>query len=125
MSNEMIDTLNKQFEQVSVPARKFMELNLAHTEKLVQFQIDASRQYVNLGLDQARSALEISDAEGFKTWLSKQRDVAETVAKRIGEDTRTVVDFGRNYAEEAASLTQEGAKVARKAAPKSASKKSA
>jgi len=115
MNTDTIQKLNNQFGQAfikaSEPARKLAELTLVHTENLLAFQFNAASSYVNLGLNQFRSVLSVSNANDLQTWFSNQQAVTETVAKRLNDDTRTVVGFGRTYAEQASNLATESAKA--------------
>lgn len=109
MNEETMHTLNSQFNQISVPARKFAELSLDHVQKLAAFQLDAGRNYLALALNQARSAVEFNDPKGFQTFISGQQKLLQSLAQRLGEDAQTVAAYNRDYAEAAINLTQKSA----------------
>lgn len=115
MSNATINQVSEQFSQAFEPARAFAGLTVDHVEKLANFQLEATRAYADLGLAQAREALQIADLKSFQDYAAKQKDVAETVTKRVQDDAQKLGELGKAYTEEATRLTEQS--VARAQTP--------
>lgn len=108
MKNQSPHYLNSWFEQTALPARKFAELSLSQAEKLMSFQYESSRSYLNLGLEQARAAFSATDAQSFQAWLGQQKNVVETVTLRMRQDAESLASIGRDYADAAVTIAGEG-----------------
>ena len=137
MYNEILDKANAQFAELLNPAKKFNSLVVENLEKLASFQLDAAKSYSDLGLQQLRAALEVSDAASLQAYVSNQQKVAETVGKKLTEDANTLAALSKDFGAEVQKLAQENVTVlsqfaqtkvkavAPAAAPKAAARKTA
>ncbi|WP_435104024.1 phasin family protein [Arhodomonas sp. AD133] len=107
MSNETITGLTEQFTKAFEPTRAFVGLTVDHIEKLAQVQIEAAKAYTDLGIAQTREALQISDAKSLQDYVARQKDVAETVTKRVSDDAQKLGELGTSYTEEATKLVEQ------------------
>lgn len=122
MTNPTINQFNEQVEKFfGGPARAFADLSINHAESLVNTQIEAAKAYTDLGLRQARSALDIKAPQDVQSYVQGQQEVAKELGERVKGDAEKVVELNRKFAEEAQKLTQQNAQNVQGAA-KSASK---
>ncbi|WP_192034990.1 phasin family protein [Halomonas sp. YLGW01] len=117
MSNTSFDQVTQQFESLFFgPARSYAAMSLDYTEKLMAAQFDAVKAYSDLGLGQARAALDVKDAEGLRSYVEGQQKVAKDVGERVKADTEKVVAMNQEVVQQAQKLTEESVKSASKAA---------
>jgi phasin family protein len=117
MSNTNFDQVTQQFESMFFgPARAYAAMSLDYSEKLMAAQFDAAKAYSDLGLSQARAALNVKDAEGLRTYVEGQQKVAKDVGERVKADAEKVVAMNQEVAQQAQKLTEETVKNASKAA---------
>lgn len=124
MSNQTINQATEQFAKAIEPTRAFVGLTVDHMEKLMQLQFEATKAYSDLAIAQARGALQVSDAKSFQDYVAQQKDVAETVSKRVNDDAHKLAEFGKAYTDEATKLVEQNVGQIQGAA-KQATKKSA
>ncbi|SDF64159.1 phasin family protein [Onishia taeanensis] len=117
MSNTNFDQVTQQFESMFFgPARAYAAMSLDYSEKLMAAQFDAAKAYSDLGISQARAALNVKDAEGLRTYVEGQQKVAKDVGERVKADAEKVVAMNQEVAQQAQKLTEETVKTASKAA---------
>lgn len=115
----------EQFEKsVFAPARNYTGLALDHFEKLFEVQYDAIKAYSDLGVQQARAALDIKDHNDVQAYVANQQQVVQSVAERAKGDAEKVVALNQDFAEKAKKAIEGGVSEitkAQKTAAKSAS----
>ena len=117
MSSTNFDQVTQQFESMFFgPARAYAAMSLDYSEKLMAAQFDAAKAYSDLGISQARAALNVKDAEGLRTYVEGQQKVAKDVGERVKADAEKVVAMNQEVAQQAQKLTEETVKTASKAA---------
>lgn len=122
MSNTNFDQVTQQFESMFFgPARAYAAMSLDYTEKLMAAQFDAAKAYSDLGLNQARAALNVKDAEGLRSYVEGQQKVAKDVGERVKADAEKVVAMNQEVAQQAQKLTEESVSSASKAASEATS----
>jgi phasin family protein len=108
----------KQFDTAQLeslffaPARAFAALSVDFTEKLVNAQLEASQAYADTTLAQLRSLVEVKDAEGLKSFLEGQSEVANELTERLKGDAEKVVALQQDFVEQSQKLTEESVKQA-------------
>jgi phasin family protein len=118
MSNANFDQFTKQFESMFFgPARAYATMSLDYTEKLLAAQYDAAKAYTDLGLNQARAALDVKDPEGLCTYVEGQQKVAKEIGERAKADAEKVVAMNQEVVQQAQKLTEESVKAASTAKP--------
>lgn len=116
MSRETIHQVSEQLGKAFEPARAFAGLTVDHVEKLANFQLEATRAYADIGITQAREALQVADLKSFQDYAAKQREVAEAVTQQVQDDARKLGELGKAYTEETTRLTEQNAAQIRTAA---------
>ena len=129
MFENIFEKTNVQFAELLGPARKFNALVLDNLEKVANFQLEAARSYTGLGIEQLRSALEVSDAQSLQAYVASQQKAAEAVSKKLSSDAETLAALSKDFTVEVQKLAQENVtslaqfaqnKAAKAAAPKAA-----
>jgi phasin family protein len=101
-----------QFDALFAPARAFAALSVDFTEKLVNAQLEASQVYADTTLAQLRNLVEVKDAEGLKSFLEGQSEVANELTERLKGDAEKVVALQQDFVEQSQKLTEESVKQA-------------
>ncbi|EAR22031.1 phasin family protein [Nitrococcus mobilis] len=110
MSTNTPDQFNEQFERLLIgPTRAFMGLGVEHLEKLISVQLEATKAYTELSLQQVRAALEIREPKDFENYVQGQQEAVKTLGERVKGDAEMVVALNREFAEKAQRLAQESA----------------
>lgn len=121
MKNIATQQITEQFESLFfAPARAFAALGVDYTEKLVQAQLDASKAYTDTGLEQARSLLNVKDAEGLRAHMEGQQTVVKELTERLKGDAEKVVSLQQDFAQRSQKLTEDSVKQAQDVAGKAA-----
>lgn len=103
----------EQFEGIFVePARAYGSLTLEYTEKLFGAQLDAVRRYTDLGLAQARTWIEVRDADGFKQAFEGQQKAAQDLGEKVKADMETLSTLNQDYLQKGQKLVEESLKAA-------------
>ncbi|WP_148252934.1 phasin family protein [Aidingimonas lacisalsi] len=119
MSNATIDQATQQFESLFFgPARAYAALTIDYTEKLLSAQYEAAKAYSDIGLGQARAALDVKDAESLRSYVEEQQKVAKDVGERLKSDTEKVVAMNQDFVQQGQKLTEDNVKTASKSASK-------
>ncbi|MDI5933140.1 phasin family protein, partial [Halomonas kalidii] len=88
------------------PARAFAALSIDFTEKLVSTQLDATQAYADANLAQLRGLVQVKDAEGLKSYLEGQQQVAKYLSERLKGDADKVVALQQDFIQEGQKLTE-------------------
>ncbi|MCG6659031.1 phasin family protein [Halomonas campisalis] len=111
----------KQFESIFfAPARAYAALSVDFTEKLVNAQLDATKAYTDTGLAQVRNLLNVKDAEGLRSYLEGQQNVAKELTERLKGDAEKVVSLQQDFVQQSQKLAESNVKQAQEAATKTA-----
>ncbi|MFY0990176.1 phasin family protein [Halomonas sp. C05BenzN] len=94
------------------PARAFAALSIDFTEKLVAAQLDATKGYADANLAQLRRLVEVKDAEGLKSYLEGQQQVAKDLAERLKGDADKVAALQQDFVQGSQKLTEGSVKQA-------------
>ncbi|MEQ5801997.1 phasin family protein [Halomonas sp. H10-9-1] len=102
-----------QFESLFfAPARAFAALSVDYTEKLVNAQFEATKAYTDTNLAQLRNLVQVKDAEGLKSYLEGQQQVAQELSERLKSDAEKVVALQQEFVQESQKLTEGSVKQA-------------
>ncbi len=120
MNNETVTQVQKQFDSAfASPARTYAELVLGHFEQLANVQFEAAKAYIDTGVAQARSALEMKDPSDLRTYLENQQKVAKDLSERAKGDAEKVVSLNRDFAQKVQKVVGDSAKSVSKTAAQS------
>ncbi len=107
MYEDFIKQANTQFEQLLAPQRKLGNLYVDYVAKLANHQLEAARAYSDLGMEQLRSLVKVSDAQGLQAFAEGQAKVAKTLSEKLSQDASTLAGLGKDFGTEVQKLTQE------------------
>ena len=120
MAEQAITQVNKQFEKTVLgPARSYAALVTEHAEALAGIQFDAAKAYTDLALKQVRAAADIRDAEGVKSYVAGQSDMARQVSDRVKKDVEKLASANQSFVRKTQKLTEDSVATGRKAAEES------
>lgn len=120
--NDFMNNINfgKTTEQLETfffgPARAYAAMSLDYSEKLVGAQLDAFKAYSDASLSQARAAMDIKDAEGLRSYIEGQQNVAKDLGERVKGDAEKVVALNQDFAQQSQKLVENSVKSASQAA---------
>lgn len=113
MINDMFAKYTEQAENLFMaPTRNYAKLAMDYTQKLFDAQMEATRTYTELGMQQARAALEIKDTNALQQYAEKQQAVAKDLGERVKADGEKVVALNQDFANEARKLVESSAQSA-------------
>lgn len=117
MANDTFQQLNEQFESTFfAPMRQYLAAVTDHVEALSSLQIEASKAYTEVAFSNVRAALDVRDAEGFKTYVSKQPEVAKQFGERVKSDAEKITAANQTFVENAQKVTKDSVEQVQKAA---------
>jgi len=116
MSNDTFDKYNEQAEKLFMaPTRDYAKLAMDYAEKLIDAQMEAARTYSEIGMQQARAALEVKDTKALQQHAEnaeKQQKVAKDLTERVKTDAEKVVAMNQDFVNEARKLVESNVKTA-------------
>ncbi|QGM21563.1 phasin family protein [Spiribacter sp. 2438] len=113
MSNDTFDKYNEQAEKLFMaPTRDYAKLAMDYAEKLIDAQMEAARTYSEIGMQQARAALEVKDTKALQQYAEKQQKVAKDLSERVKTDAEKVVAMNQDFVNEARKLVESNVKTA-------------
>ena len=106
---EFMESLTEQAASFLSPVSELNKLVLNNLGELVDIQSQAVSNYAELGIGQAKAALEIRDSDSLSAFTQQQSEVAETVQAQFKGDTEkmsslassTVNDIKRIFSKDA------------------------
>ena len=117
MTNETFSKVNEQAEKMLMgPTRDYAKLAMDYAEKMIDAQMEAAKTYTDIGMKQARAALEIKDTEALKAYAEEQQKVAKEMSERVKGDAEKVVAMNQDFVNEARKLVESNVKTASEAA---------
>ncbi len=117
MTNETINRINEQFTNTVLgPARSYASIVTNHAQAVTSIQLEAAKAYSELAFRQLRAAADIRDAEGWKSYLSGQSEVAKQVSARVKEDAEKLTSANQAFVQDAQAATEKNVATVRKAA---------
>jgi len=121
MSTVNLNGIQEQTEKlVTGPARSYAALALDHLEQLVNAQIEAGRAYTEVGLQQARAALDIRDVQGFQAYAEGQQKAVKDLGERVKADTARFAALNEEFVGKTRKLVEDNVATAGKAASQAA-----
>ncbi|MBZ5486055.1 phasin family protein [Halomonas aquamarina] len=103
------ENTTQQFESTFVsPMRSYTLAALDYYEKLMGAQMDAARAYSDMTISQARTWLDVKDADSFKQALESQQRVASDFMERVKGDSEKMTSIGQNFAQKTQQAAEDG-----------------
>lgn len=106
MANEFANVF-AQFQSFQAPVVKANKLAVANFEKLVDFQFNAFRSYVDLTVEQLKAASEVNDPKSLQDFLAGRVEVANVVRQKVLDDTKALADLNAGFLAEFSKLAEE------------------
>nr|WP_295713087.1 phasin family protein [uncultured Halomonas sp.] len=111
--NKATDKTTQQFESAFVsPMRSYTLTALDYYDQLFSAQMDAFRAYSDMAISQARTWLDVKDADSFKKAMDSQQKTASNFMERVKGDTEKVTSIGQSFAQDSQKQAEEATKNA-------------
>ncbi|MBF60228.1 phasin family protein [Halomonas sp. FeN2] len=111
--NKATEKTTQQFESVFVsPMRSYTLTALDYYDQLFTAQMDAARAYSDMAISQARTWLDVKDADSFKKAMESQQKTASNFMERVKGDTEKVTSISKSFAEDSQKQVEETTKKA-------------
>ena len=88
------------------PLVKANKLFVENMEKMLVFQLNALKSYLDIGLNQMRAAAEVTDMKSFQDFCKCQSEIAQTVQYKLMRDGKAMSDMTQRFKSEMDHLTQ-------------------
>lgn len=101
--------LNKVLEtQQSLPEPlvKANKLLVESMEKIMVFQMNALKAYMDIGFNQMKAAAEISDVKSLQDFCTRQAEIAKTVQQKLLTDAKAMSDMATRFKVDVDGLTK-------------------
>lgn len=117
MNNAQFEKFSAQAEKLFMgPTRAYGKLAVDYTEKLMAAQMEAVRTYSEIGIQQARAALDIKNPQGLQQYAEQQQSVARDLSERVKSEAEKSVAMNQDFANEIRELVESSVKAAAEAA---------
>lgn len=104
MLEKIIDNTTDRLRHLAEPVNKLNTLMVGTASRLVEFQLEAGRSYVDLGLQRMRELGEIRDIEGLTRFAGGQFEFASELARKFMDDLKALGELGGDFREEAREI---------------------
>ncbi|HSP32413.1 MAG TPA: phasin family protein, partial [Halomonas sp.] len=113
LMNDRTEKTKQQIESNFVsPMRSYTLTALDYYDQLFSAQMDAVRAYSDMTIAQARTWLDVKDAESFKKAIDSQQKTASEFMERVKGDTEKVTSISQGFAEDSQKQAEENTKEA-------------
>ncbi|MCC5883992.1 MAG: phasin family protein [Halomonas sp.] len=113
----------KSFEAMMIgPARAYAALSIDYTSKLLGTQLESAKAYADTSLAQARALLDVRDADGLRSYIEGQQQVAKDVTERFKSDAEKAVSLHQDFFQQSQKLAESSLQQAQKTASSQAAK---
>jgi len=105
----VIDLFSKALKTRQVlpdPLVKANQLFAENLEKMLIFQMNALKSYLDIGLNQMRAAAEITDVQSFQDFCKRQAQIAQTVQYKMLNDMKALSDMNARFKVDMDTLNQ-------------------
>ncbi|MCB1775886.1 MAG: phasin family protein [Candidatus Competibacteraceae bacterium] len=105
----IVNLFSKALETPQVlpePLVKANRLFVKNIEKIMVFQMNALKSYLDIGLNQMRAAAEVTDVKSFQDFCKRQNEIAQTVQYRLMRDSKAMSDMSLRFKSEMDHLAQ-------------------
>ena len=99
--------MNAQFEKFAAPIKEINDLTVKNFETVIGLQLKSVEENAKIGIEQAKSATEIKDADGWKSYLNAQAEITQQYNDKLVESTKNVVELGNAFSNEIQRIVKE------------------
>lgn len=89
--------MNTEFDKFIEPIKEINELTVKNFEAIADMQIKVAEENVQRGIDQAKNAASIKDADSWKEYVDSQAAYSQELNERIIENAKNVVELSNTY----------------------------
>ncbi len=107
MQNEAFNSIFEQAQSAMGPVVKANKLAVSNFEKLVSFQMAAVQGYVDMGLKQLKSAVEVSSIEDLQNLMNTQVEYLASLRQKMLDDAKAIADLGNGFKADFDKLAEE------------------
>lgn len=112
-NKQSAEKTKQQLESVFVsPMRSYTLTALDYYDQLISAQMDAARAYSDMAIAQARTWLDVKDADSFKKAMDSQQKTASEFMERVKGDTEKVTSISQSFAQDSQKQAEETTKKA-------------
>ncbi len=105
----VIDLFSKALEtpqSLPEPLVKANKLMVENIEKMMLFQMNSLKAYMDIGINQMRAAAEINNVKSWQDFCRRQGEIAQTVQQKMLNDARLMSDLAARFKTEMDGLTK-------------------
>lgn len=105
----VVNLFNKALETPQIlpePVVKTNKLLVENLEKMMVFQMNALKSYLDIGLNQMRAAAEITDLQSLQDFCKRQAEIAQTVQQKLMNDAKAMSDMTNRFKAEMDGLAK-------------------
>ena len=97
MYTNIFQNFNEQTEKTFGPVLKFNQLVANNFTALTNLQLDAARQYADIGLAQLQSGSQIKDVQSLLNSGSKQLETMTRISQQMMEDGKKLAELTQEF----------------------------
>jgi len=98
--NPFFEGLNEKAQSLFKPANKVGKLVVENVNELIEIQSKSLGAYTELGMGQAKAAMEIRDTESLSAFLKQQTEIAESVQTQFKGDIEKMSELATKATKE-------------------------
>jgi len=105
----VVNLFNKALEIPQALPEPLVETNkllVENMEKMMVFQMNALKSYLDIGLNQMRAAAEITDFQSMQDFCKRQAEIAQTVRQKLLIDAKAMSDMATRFKNEMDGLAK-------------------
>ncbi|GAA3527638.1 phasin family protein [Zobellella aerophila] len=110
MYTDMFKTFNDQTETAFGPVVKFNQLVTKNFTDLTNLQLEAARQYAEIGLSQLQVSSQVKDVQSLMASSSKQLETMTKISQQMIEDGKKVAELAQEFKAGVEALVAEAQK---------------
>lgn len=97
MYTNMFQNFNEHSEKTFAPVLKFNQLVANNFTALTNLQLDAARQYADIGLAQLQLGTQLKDAQSIANMGTKQLETMTRISQQMMEDAKKMGDLAQEF----------------------------
>lgn len=97
MYTNIFQNFNEHGEKAFAPVLKFNQLVSKNFTALTHLQLDAARQYADIGLAQLQLGGQIKDAQSLTSMGAKQLETMTRISQQMMEDAKKLGDLAQEF----------------------------
>lgn len=97
MYTNIFQNVNEQSEKAVAPLLKYNQLVANNFTALTNLQLDAARQYADIGLAQLQASAQVKDAQSLMSHGSKQLETMTRVSQQMMEDAKKLAELAQEF----------------------------